>query len=255
MHFPVPDMHPADVFEEKKGNGALQPLFEVLLNLLLPVRIAYLYYNVGLAIAKGILAFPKPLRLGEALAMKTNREGWREESDAITETEGALKTNPSETDGMQGSLVRVPKTAEGGELFFREILAVVFEDERPVFDTHRGFRGAGIVCILQKLRKHMSGALYLLKKLVPGPGEFRIPFQLIPPLCGVLAHGLIKRRLCSHLGTSFRASSSEIVVHAGHPKIRFTLEWMANVVHLIGPVTTRLSHRANHSPGVTGAAP
>ena len=171
-------MHPANAFEEEQRNGALQPFVEVLLDFLLPVTVGNFDRDPGSAVDSGL--FLDPVRLGESLPKKANRQGLREQLDAVSEAEDALEPKTPEPDRVQGFLVRVAETAERRKVFLREILAVVLEYECSILDAHCGFRRTRVIGVLQEFRKNVPGTLDLLEKLMPRTGEFRILLKLFP---------------------------------------------------------------------------
>lgn len=182
MQFPIADANPADAIEEEKRNGALQPLNQIFLDLLLTATIGYLNRDAGSA--EGIGRLLEPVRLGESLPKKTNGERRCEQLYAISEAEGALEPYTAEPDGVQGFLVRVSEAAKRRKVLLREVIAVVIEYESLIRNAHRRFRRASVISVLQELRKNVPGALNLLEELVPWTREFRVLLKLIPSLRG-----------------------------------------------------------------------
>lgn len=91
----------------------------------------------------------EPPRFGEALPVKRDRQRWGYELNAVTKAESALEPDTAKADGVKRSLVRIPKTTQGSEVFFGEILTIMLEDEDIIGDTHRSFGSSCVIGVLQ----------------------------------------------------------------------------------------------------------
>src|SRR5260370_38486024 len=89
----------ADVAKEEKRQRTLEPLPEILLDLLLEGRVSNRHLNPGDALIRQGCA--EPSRFGKMAAVKSDGKRRCVQLDRVAEAEGALEADPSKPDGGQ----------------------------------------------------------------------------------------------------------------------------------------------------------
>lgn len=123
------------------------PFLKILFKFLLSKLITYFYPNNRFTI--GIQGFPIPRWLCESLALKINSQGRCKQIYTITKTKGAFETNPTETNCMKRSFIRIAETAERSKMFFGEIVTIMLENKHRILNTHTRFSRTRVICILE----------------------------------------------------------------------------------------------------------
>jgi hypothetical protein len=205
MHFASVKCDAPNVLKEEQGDRTLNPVANILFNFTSSMFI--LYRNAYFCEPLNTRT-EDPSRLGKSRPIKSNRKRRGVHFNCVPQAERTLEPDPSETDCVKYTLVRVPEAAQRGKLFFREVFAVMRKDEGSIVNLHRRFRGSGVVCVLKELGQDVPWTLNLFEKLMPGSSELRILLELIPSPSSIGAGMIVIRRWFSHLGASALSISS-----------------------------------------------